>query len=883
MSEQDALEMFTTGGHTVFHVQTGCVSRGGGRSIISAAYDGAVLCHTQAGERLWENSESTSFPFDICVADLNGDGLDETLVAYSDGTLLALDRKGQALWCRQVQKRPLYQVAVARRESGACVILAGGVEDDLHFLSVDGTPCGRMALAGHITRVRAVDFTGIGEDRVVVATSTAALAGQLALYLIDPFTQSIVWHRTELGSFAQNSGRRFFSLAFADVDADGKKEILLSGSWGENGKIFAFRSSGEDLFVASDPRIPDMPYRMNILVPVQMKTDAYILGQFADMLIVYELDGRCREVVKGPFAYTHACFDEETGCLYCGSALSGGDEIVVIRLDRQGWQEAFANAKPIGKLARIIENLTTLRDQVAAYRAPAYQPDPRPVDVLLLDEYHVRTSEEMRPERQGKHVRYIPHLVLCQKPEEGALWCRARSAFGQYDLTANEVVAAARSWEEGGFDFVLQIGHTTAMHMSLETFKRVIDAAPRHLWGFDIAEIGEKLNADEQEILENILLPLLDYCYEHGKKKVLLRTKNVFWNGSVHLPQWRRVFSNPRYRDILIPCLEETNSRTQELSLAGRIGLWQSGMVSHWGARVETDNGCFNRSWEWSSQQVFSHHLRNLVSVASHGADVLFLSIHQGPYSAELEKQLLPFFEMLEKGIVQVPERSSLASLSPVALGMQTPSEHFIRHGTNGTRVLHPEDPPALIFDRLDWYWGGAPIAAHDVSGLLYGTQRRMCNFLPELPYGMVPIAPDTEEGRCAFTSVISTDGQVFYTEAGEAVAPDDFLPGLKDVVRRSREQLPVYVRGDAHWSAMWLDACRLRVIVIDPGYMDPADRNVELVLQSDGWLCCTDILSGESLAICEGVVAIQIPVGTLRIVDVTKQETGMLNSTSTR
>lgn len=135
--------------------------------------------------------------------------------------------------------------------------------------------------------------------------------------------------------------RRFFSMAMMDVNHDGREEILLSGSWGEHGRIYAYGYDGSLLFSACDPRIPDVPYRMNILVPVSLDNDAFIIGQFANILIVYNLDGSCREVVTGPFAYTNATYDRESQTLLCGSSVSGGDEIVAIHLNQKGWQQAF--------------------------------------------------------------------------------------------------------------------------------------------------------------------------------------------------------------------------------------------------------------------------------------------------------------------------------------------------------------------------------------------------------------------------------------------------------------------------------------------------------------------------------------------------------------
>ena len=88
-----AMRAFSTGGHSVYHLRAATGEREGGRALVSTAYDGQVLCHTQEGELLWKRGAG-GFPFDLAVADLDGDGLDKSLVASSDGTVYAFGRDG---------------------------------------------------------------------------------------------------------------------------------------------------------------------------------------------------------------------------------------------------------------------------------------------------------------------------------------------------------------------------------------------------------------------------------------------------------------------------------------------------------------------------------------------------------------------------------------------------------------------------------------------------------------------------------------------------------------------------------------------------------------------------------------------------------------------
>jgi hypothetical protein len=145
-----------------------------------------------------------------------------------------------------------------------------------------------------------------------------------------------------------------------------------------------------------------------------------------------------------------------------------------------------------------------------------------------------------------------------------------------------------------------------------------------------------------------------------------------------------------------------------------------------------------------------------------------------------------------------------------------------------------------------------------------------MFNFLPTTPYGMVTMVPDLALPGLnrPYKNKISTDGAFFYDEKGKAYGPVEYRPVVEAALREASANLPVVVKGEANWSAAWLDAKHLRITLIDPGYVDPADRDVEIVLQKEGWTRCRDILKNEDIPIRHRSIRLQIPMGTLRIVD---------------
>jgi len=852
------IESFSTGGHTVYHLRTGKIESAGS-AIISAAYDGTVLCHRPDGVLHWKAETGGNFPFDMAVADIDEDQLDETLVASADGNLYAFDQDGSRLWVFE-RTPPLFQVCTARLSNGSTVILTGGVEQTLYTLSPQGSILGMLQTEACIRHLRAGNILASDRDHVALATASRGLSGDLSLHLIDPADTSVQWRRENLGTHAHNSGKRFFSMAILDLNKDGRDEILLSNSWGEHGRIFAYDSQGEEVFTTQDQKIPNVPYRMNLLRHVYLPKDEFVLGHFGNILIVYNLDGSCREVLTGPYSFADGTFDPETNTYFMGSSVSGGDGIYTLHLDRPDWREDYAGMKAAGRLARMETNYEQLKEQIALFAPPSYQPEPR--DAVVLGR---------KPEgREYQHLRFLSGRTWSQKLENrDQLWCRDIDRRRKYDMSADEIVDAARSMEREGLDFVVWAGHGHAVHFPLSTFRRIFEAAPEHLFGFEFAEM-EGVDQEMQEVVDQILLPVAEMCRMNGKH-IILRSKNIYWNGTCYLPFLKRVLLNSQYSGVFIPALEETNCRTQELSLAGRIGLWVTGSFDRWACRMVTDNANFDRMWEWAGQQLPNHHLRHLVSRASLGSDLFFNSIHQGPFTESVYEKIIPFYEMVEKGIVYIPKRNELLSLSEIAFGMRSPpSSSFIRHGVNGHHYRYPVDRhPPMVFDRLDCYWAGAPTAPHDPSFYAMQLRRRMCNYLPFNSFGLVPIIPSDAGNVERFKQVFETDGQYFYDQRGERFSAAQHKPTVERTLRAASTRLPVRVRGAVHWSVARLDPTHVRITLIDPGYLDPADRQATIILQHLDGIACKDILSREDLLIENGQIELTVPAGIFRVLDI--------------
>lgn len=847
---------FSTGGHSVYYLQPSIV-KNNKHALVAASFDGTILCYSNIGEPIWEIQVNKFFPCDLAVADIDNDGFDEVFVATAGNTVDAIDDDGTLMWTFK-SEAPLYQVCPVRTGKNSWLILTGGIEEKLFALSTSGELMKSVEAGDVVRHIRKVVIPGEETEYASVATASSGLNGLLSLMLIEPVNLEKVWYKTKLYPEIK-SVKKFMSMTVCDLNKDGNQEIVLSGNPGDHGRLIGFDVQGNKLFSTSDNLVPNRVYQMNLITRVNPKggLKENILGVFGKYLIIYDEQAKAEACLKSNYDFTSGAYDPETNTFYLGSSASGGDGIYAINLDNDNWQKAFEEITPVGQLAEVMENIALVKRQIAQFQAPEYQSKCSKVNII----------GKKNEKEDYTNLTFIKHIMLSENyGDRSALWCRDIDYRRKHNYSSEEIIDSIRSIEAKGENFIVTAGHGSACYISPNTMEKIILVAPEHFCGFLFTEM-EHVNDNMKEVVEKIIFPIAEKCSTTGKK-IFFDNKNIFWNGSCYVDFWKDILLNPRFSDVFVPNLEETNSRTQELSLAGRMGHWLTGSFDDWAIRVVDDNPCFDRMREWSAQQIISHFFRQLVFQSSLGAK--YLSVDIVPWLVE---QVYPFYDMVEKGIIIIPKKEELMSISNLCLGMRSPpSNEYLKHGINGHDYnFNEESKPPMVFDRLDCYYGGAPISDHDFSNYGYGCQRRMLNFIPINPYGLVAITPDDTDlqQNPYFEKKVSTDGQYFFDESGQKYGPVEYKETMIKKLEQASKELPVLVKGKVGWSVVRIDSNHARITLVDPGYTDPANRNVEVLFQHLNVVKCTDILSNDQLNIEDGKVNLKVPAGVFRIIDI--------------
>ncbi len=275
-------------------------------------------------------------------------------------------------------------------------------------------------------------------------------------------------------------------------------------------------------------------------------------------------------------------------------------------------------------------------------------------------------------------------------------------------------------------------------------------------------------------------------------------------------------------------------------------------------------------------------HLRYLTAQASLGARVfMFLSGERarrsGQWTRVGKEGATNFLNILGKGILIPPRREQLRAVSSVVLAMREPTKRFAEHGANGH---HHErwnddgtDGKRWAFDRLDCYWAMAPLPRSDVSTLLWGRTRRSSeNLAVTAPHGFVCVLPGGQtKDRGRWGSRWTTDGD--NVAKGDRTMPlADVRTAIASDLNAAARAFPFRVEGHVFHQIIEQSPDFMVVVLIDPGWLDPAERDVTIIANVPGDWTVSDRLTHEPLGDLGRPVSLQVPAGVFRLLDIRRK-----------
>ncbi|MFI3322027.1 MAG: hypothetical protein R3Y50_05830 [Rikenellaceae bacterium] len=915
-TQKEAIKSIDTH-ETIMKIRT--AKNGDKHYAVGSSYDGDIIGVDYDGSILWQTVlDHGIMNHDMACYDLDGDGVDEILAANGNGSLYCLNHKGEIIWQFKESDAPMYSVTGFQKD-GKGYVACSGYDLNLYYIDANGEKVAAIPSSSYSINdvvkmndgnVRPDDnkhsinfirkFTDKSGEDILVAhgiNHTMNISGSRGvLYQFKalekkPFKADNVENQGPFGSFSVNP-------------YSNKNEILMGSSNLARRNIISFTPADSkerliDINSYKTDKIIQFGYRVVQTEAVDSKNGYSYFTKYGNNIVLNDSDFNIDngEILKCRFSFNDMCYDSDNNFIIFASAQSGGSCVHIINLNNPKWKAQYENLVPKGKITKILNNSEKAKLELESFKAPEYEREPLPV--YLLSEK--REGVEELVDSLNRH--YTSPVFLSSLGTDSGfgtdgkaeVWDREKELTSEryinkrdqrrkYVMSHDEIVAAHSIGYEGEPGAAFWGGHGNDPYMFHPSSHKETIANSQ---GKKTVLIYPELEEHSDEfgyVLDNLIYPLAQYCI--GKNaNIFVRTKATFWQSIVYLPMWSRLVSG-EFAEVFIPAMEETTDKSMELSLASRLGMWASGATNSWGSRCARDNASFDRLRQFSHQNLPNNFLRMQIYHTSLGTQYFDNYMVDQQYMSLL-------WTMLAKGVIYVPKRSEIVSFSPVHVSMLEPDHEWIDKSNNVKWTTFYdkkfEDEHKYAFSRLNGTWPGAKVTEWDFSRYAAGVVDRRLNFLPSYENGIVMITPpqkgvaadlDAPRGKLTdhihpiYKDIMSeyyTDGFYYYSADGKEKYPaETYYKTIEKEIKERAKLLPITVKGKVAWVAAQSAPKHLRLTIVDGGYINPDDREVEISFNTIKPAKVVNILTGEELKIDNSKSYITVPCGLCSFLDIT-------------
>ncbi len=893
-------------GPSFYRLATGQLSGTADSEIVGGGHDGTVCAFAANGDSLW-GTKTPALPFDLDIAE------SAVAVAGANGMVYVLEGSdGKVRWQYNLSG-PVYQVRFAK-VGGTLVLLAGGTSETLTMFNANtGAVLGTYTgLTGAVIRLRVGNIDGDAEPELFVLTRQKSWGDYVvSIFDIKPSAASVFGILVAPSAGKKLPGK-VWDFQLADIDADGRCELV------SNERIYRFANDLTLTIVAELNDVTlnptyDFSYRMG-MVEVGNFTAApglEIAVLSGPDLSLYKHDGTAIGApVRAPQGFTHLVAQEKTSpssttSLILGSAPNDDNQLYKLDLSTDAWRSAYDATPRVGRIKAIAANNVSLNTDVK--NRPATSPTPlngQPGPYVIAINHRILETKTQSvqaltnaindvkayrdaPEFANENLKFAAVIWTMEQGNyfrpDGTLW--DRDTRWTHGLLSEDIRAAARTLANADAPFYIQVGHGCDPHLKVETALSACNENPNHCLGFVSAE-DEGNAATVGYYLKNFIKPLLNGIVAMSrtaaqpKPQVILREKAAWWTMVTGTDEARTSLfpdGNP-YKSIIVPSAEDSNSRTPDLQAASRVGLWRDGWVDRWASRMTADDFSFNRLWEWEYPMAGHPHLRYFAAQAALGASVFMVVVGEGlPASPSRvgKEGVIPFLHLLGRGVIAPPTVTQLVSAIPVGLRFTQPVAARFEKGANNGHVYSGFSTTELntgAFTRNACYWGMSPTPATDLSKTLWGRTVQFGNFIPAAPGGgFVSVLPLPISTPSRWTRLWRTDGDAIFNPEGYPRTPAQAQVEMQADIDTALSALPFAISGRVFSTMSKINDNRFVITLIDPGYLDTEAPLVQITSNSTGTWNVTDRVTNQSLGQVGAGLAIQVPRGSLRVIDLVR------------
>ncbi len=810
----------------------------------------------------------------------------------------------------------------------------------------------KTGVSGVIRHVVAGDFNGDGTDEIMSFVNNKGFSGNCFFDITDlnTYSRPLYWN----GLTSANADDVAPALGFTDkqlphaydMDGDGDEEVV--GHWGvfhpEDGprtQLFStMLAANETLhleryelyaknyliqnhgFVKEDKEdlTKTGKYLLQHGVPGDFDGDgeAELFTVYGDDLFLSDYDAASKSINISAYTWAHsmyhftdaACLEDRSGGadkIVLAGPINGDDHFYVVEPANDQWRTDARNiycAGTFGEVESNLDQLTSAVNQFSGEDADGNEP------IWYVDYFASGLWWEMTPanceihaqevydaqqvwyDKIGGQENYRSSRIRLAASINSAIWGVTDQATKE-TVTAEGMVEFCRALAQKGAYFCLNIGHGNHIYMYPETLADCYEASVVNGECYMMARTKELLHPEYFDLYKPHLDAVIARAEMIGEEPpmVMLAAKGPIIS-SMSLEQGEDYF--PKYKDVFVPGVENSNVTMLEWSLAERVGLWMNGDVERWGCNVIGDNLAANRVAEWGGMRNAHVVLRQMLSQYALGAQVFRVTsvtglenpmYERGDVSGEdqvwsqpFQKGVLNFLKIVEKGIYpHSPETNQLKAISPVSVALYNGSERLKEQSINHDYYKYAPETDIYVFNRMACWNAYTDIPDTDITSFLYGTRRRWENLLPSTVGGFIPIVPHSSAEQLESNSwckiAFQTNGD--YWSGYSSLEAKDLI---SEIVMNRRQTLDFYVEGDCFWQITQQkdDPYTYYVLLMGNNVLSPLERTVKFKAGNTITGSCQvfDQLStlGEPLGVLYTIsdeVELTIPAGAPRVLRV--------------
>jgi lambda-carrageenase len=873
---------------------------------VTADYNGNVdLKNLDSGENAWSFSAG-AFVFDLKTGDLNSDGEQETALVTAQGELVVLDAEGNRKWSFQ-SRLPLYNVGIGNFTGDERLeVVCGGIDRYVYVFDSDGKQIGQSEKVERLVhRIATGNLDDDEYDEILVVE--ARTIANLMQFESDTFQSA--WRKPlkvpdKLINWENPRGSFFpFSLEISDLDGDGKNEIIMGDTYFNKQAVMVTDNQANAIWISEG--LP--PFQKVDDVQIEFYSTAFVrcadifpesegkevISVAGGMFRIWDKNGNLLGSENSFVGFTDFEMDENQ--IILASAPNGDNYLYQFTIDKN-WEQKVSEIEFRGLIKEIKENTNELKLQVENYESEAVSPNvydlkigfgSNPTNAKGLEDYKNQMAwfykqfpyENLRVIENIKAIEITPPLDEKGKPWSPGRW-KVDAINGT--MTVDEILSKALWIEENKVPTMFSIGHSCMPFITLETAEKILQTAPNYCLGFQTAE-DEALELIPR-YFEHFFRPLANLCQKYGNKMCLTKNKGLWWLSSPADPKvFNALFAEDR-KNVSMSATEDSNSRTPELNLMGRGGLWQAGLLSHNDVSIHGDLFSFNRFQQWEYPKAGHPYLRLLVAHTTLGMTQISTRIREimpssdsAVFEATGKESTEIFYHLLGKGIIFSPERENILGYSPIGMVVHQPPKKWLEDAHNGHSPEIWEDDMELhqaVMPHNGNLWGMTNTPAHALQKVLFNKERQFGTQVPATPFGLVAFVPEfTDLNDVANISEWwHTDGIYVWKDNGPRLYGSEAANALKADFEKAAARLPF--RQVNSEDAVFMQIIRLkenhfRMVLVDPGWINPKDHRVDIKIQLEGNYRVENVLDKQHYNISNKQFTVNVPAGLFTVVDV--------------